>query len=393
MAVKDSTRTQASAFESDDFFRGVKNRGTSPATQIFSRAVIKTYFDTVYQPVGYPAGHLFGMKISNNASDPTNDIDIAVGQCRDRANTADMALTTALTGKQLDVAWAVGSSAGFLDQGSIANATYHVHCIKRSDTGVVDAIASLSHDESAVITMTIASPAVVTWGVAGNGHGLVAGSPVKFSTTGALPTGVTAGTQYYVIATGLTETAFQFSTSNGGAAVNTSGTQSGVHTGLPGPKLPTSYDSFRRIASIVRTGSAIKPFVQSGDKFAWKVPVTDVNATAPGTAAVTRTLTIPTGLRIEGIVSVIGASNSGVADNPQGILITDLLQTDTTPTYPLNLFYSYSGAAFPMFTSSADIRVFANRSAQVRSRVEISAAATILIINTHGWIDTRGRLE
>lgn len=78
---------------------------------------------------------------------------------------------------------------------------------------------------SDTVTMTIASPAVVTW----TAHGLVAGSPVKFSTSGALPTGVTAGTTYYVISAGLTANTFQFSATRGGAAINTSGSQSGTH--------------------------------------------------------------------------------------------------------------------------------------------------------------------
>lgn len=75
-------------------------------------------------------------------------------------------------------------------------------------------------------TMTIASPGVVTR----TAHRLVAGDQILFTTDGALPTGVTAGTTYYVIATGLTANAFQFSATSGGAAVNTSGTQSGTHT-------------------------------------------------------------------------------------------------------------------------------------------------------------------
>ena len=76
------------------------------------------------------------------------------------------------------------------------------------------------------VTMTIASPAVVTL----VGHGLVAGQTIKFATTGALPTGVSAGVVYYVISTGLTADTFRFSTTSGGSAVNTSGSQSGVHT-------------------------------------------------------------------------------------------------------------------------------------------------------------------
>lgn len=79
---------------------------------------------------------------------------------------------------------------------------------------------------SGTVTMTIASPAVVSQ----TAHGLKSGTPISFTTTGALPTGVTAGTTYYVIATGLTADAFQFSATFAGAAVNTTGSQSGVHT-------------------------------------------------------------------------------------------------------------------------------------------------------------------
>lgn len=76
-------------------------------------------------------------------------------------------------------------------------------------------------------TMTIASPAVVTK----TAHGLAVGDRIFFTTTGALPTGVTADTTtYYVIAAGHTADTFQFSATSGGSAINTSGSQSGVHT-------------------------------------------------------------------------------------------------------------------------------------------------------------------
>jgi hypothetical protein len=92
------------------------------------------------------------------------------------------------------------------------------------DTGTVT-VTNTSRD--ATITMTIASPAVVSW----TSHGFAANDAISFATTGALPTGVTAGTVYYVIAAGLGANAFEFSTTVGGAAVNTSGSQSGTHTG------------------------------------------------------------------------------------------------------------------------------------------------------------------
>jgi len=75
-------------------------------------------------------------------------------------------------------------------------------------------------------TVTIASPAVFTL----NKHGLVAGKPIRFTTDGALPTGLSVGTTYYVIASGLTADNFEVSTTFGGSAVNTSGSQSGTHT-------------------------------------------------------------------------------------------------------------------------------------------------------------------
>ncbi len=91
----------------------------------------------------YSQGHLWGLTLSNNVTDPTNDIDIAVGSARDSTNAVNMVLAAALT-KQLDVAWAVGSGLGGLDTGAIANTTYHIWLIKRSDTGVVDALFSTS---------------------------------------------------------------------------------------------------------------------------------------------------------------------------------------------------------------------------------------------------------
>lgn len=74
-------------------------------------------------------------------------------------------------------------------------------------------------------TITLATPGVVTC----TAHGYVAGDKVVFSTTGTLPTGIVAGRTYYVIAAGLTANAFEFSATSGGAAINTSVSQSGVH--------------------------------------------------------------------------------------------------------------------------------------------------------------------
>ena len=73
-------------------------------------------------------------------------------------------------------------------------------------------------------TMTIASPCVVTL----TAHGLANGNKIYFTTTGALPTGISASTRYYVV--NATVNTFQLSATLGGSAINTTGTQSGTHT-------------------------------------------------------------------------------------------------------------------------------------------------------------------
>ncbi len=74
-------------------------------------------------------------------------------------------------------------------------------------------------------TITNASPAVVT--VAG--HGLAANHEIQFTSVGGtLPTGMTAGTRYWVLATSLTANTFRFSASPGGAAINTSSNGTGT---------------------------------------------------------------------------------------------------------------------------------------------------------------------
>ena len=89
---------------------------------------------------------------------------------------------------------------------------------------------------SSIATVSIASPGVVTTLAA---HELTADESVIFSTTGALPTGLIAGTRYYVLSAGLTSTEFRLSTAPGGAVINTSGTQSGTHSFSRGGKSST----------------------------------------------------------------------------------------------------------------------------------------------------------
>lgn len=95
-------------------------------------------------------------------------------------------------------------------------------------TGAWSAPASCLSPGTPIVTISIATPAVITVQ-----NTCAAGSPIVFQSSGALPTGLTAGTIYYVIATGLTTSSFEVSTTVGGSAVNTSGSQSGTQSAFP----------------------------------------------------------------------------------------------------------------------------------------------------------------
>lgn len=89
-----------------------------------------------------------------------------------------------------------------------------------------------------VVTMMI-DPDGVQW----PGHGLAATTPILFTTTGALPSPLVAGTIYYVISE--TVDSFQIATTMNGAPINFSGSQSGVHTATANPNkghAPTTDD-------------------------------------------------------------------------------------------------------------------------------------------------------
>ena len=101
------------------------------------------------------------------------------------------------------------------------------------NTGGTSSAVSLYDGESSPVTITLASPGVFTWPA----HVLPAGSAVKFTTTSALPTGLSADTTYYVANdSNLTANTFAVSDTKAHALagtnqIDTSGSQSGVQTG------------------------------------------------------------------------------------------------------------------------------------------------------------------
>jgi len=120
------------------------------------------------------------------------------------------------------------STTGALPTGITANAAYYVY--NRTST-TYNLATAVGVSQSA--TTPIASPGVVTVEFAPSN-----GDQVIFATTGALPTGITAGTPYYVI--NRTSTTFEISTTSGGTAINFTGSQSGAQTATSYTPINTS---------------------------------------------------------------------------------------------------------------------------------------------------------
>lgn len=75
-------------------------------------------------------------------------------------------------------------------------------------------------------TVTVASPAVFT----STFHELMPGDTIWLETTGALPTGLSVDTTYYVVRNSITANTFKISDREDGTPITTTGTQSGTHS-------------------------------------------------------------------------------------------------------------------------------------------------------------------
>ena len=89
---------------------------------------------------------------------------------------------------------------------------------------------AVNYYTTSTVTITIATPGVVTW----TAHGLKTGNRLQLTTTGALPTGLTASVTYWVVVIDANSFSLATSLVNAAAAtrITTSGTQSGTHTAV-----------------------------------------------------------------------------------------------------------------------------------------------------------------
>jgi hypothetical protein len=145
--------TGSSDLKLNDTDFGIKDNGDPTKIGQFNASNLPTATTRTYDLPYYSGtlglvsdirGQIYGLTLSNNVTDPTNDINIATGAAVDSSGAASMLLSSALT-KRLDAVWAVGTNQGMNASGSaLTNTTYHIFLIRRPDTGVVDVAADTS---------------------------------------------------------------------------------------------------------------------------------------------------------------------------------------------------------------------------------------------------------
>jgi hypothetical protein len=188
----------------------IDNRNANVEYDIGAQPQLRSFPTLVLEnkgPIGLvePAGTFMTLTYNNNA-----------GKVRLNSAGAHGLTAAVAVGENVYTTWTGGTGVTGL---------YPVTALDTDTTGTAVTI-DLAYISSTV-TITIAAPGVVTW----TDHGLRVNDTIRFTTTGALPTGLAINTTYYV-KTVLSPNRFTVSASAGGAAITTSGTQSGTQTAL-----------------------------------------------------------------------------------------------------------------------------------------------------------------
>ncbi len=195
--------------------------------------------------------------------------------------TQGAASTTLTNDGSGNLTWAAAASASLNQNNTdIGNSSNTRTATNTSLLGDITATTS-----TGTVTMTIATPGVFTL----NSHGMTNGAKFYLTTTGALPTGLSASTTYYAsnVATNTFNASTTLANAKAGTYIATSGSQSGVHSIFMGGLVLTSgvkgtitNDSAtagyvgERIFSNVASGSAIAMAASGSDKTLTSITLT-----------------------------------------------------------------------------------------------------------------------
>jgi hypothetical protein len=149
--------------------------------------------------------------IKGGPSSPTTGVDVAVGKASVVAwdtVTGDFIVAGSASSGGSGGATGANGDAIFQENNTLMTASYVL-----GDSVMVEGAVFSNGSANIAFTNTF-----------------IAGQPVRFKTTGTLPTNFATLTVYYVIATGLSASNIQVSATLGGAAITAGSAGSGVHS-------------------------------------------------------------------------------------------------------------------------------------------------------------------
>lgn len=228
----------------------------------------------------------------------------------------------------------------------------------------IDIAAGQAHDDTGAVTMTLAAAITkqidAVW--------------AEGTDAGGLDDGAVANNTFYHV--------FLIRNSSSGVV------DALFSTSFDTPVMPAGYDQKRRIGAVKTDGSAnIHGFIQIGDAFIYRAPITDVSTLQPGGNGfeVTRTISVPVGLRVQALLNL----------NAQGGKVIYAYSPDQTiPAGGISATTGIGQAGANGSGSSGswgEAVVLTNASAQVITLLGLSSASVNILVVTRGWIDPRGQ--
>jgi len=151
------------------------------------------------------------------------------------------------------------------------------------------------------------------------------------------------------------------------------------------PTMPTNYTHKRRVGSIIRSAGSILAFAQNGDEFLLDTPVADSD-TNPGTASVVKVCTVPLGIPVNAMVTIMARNNNA---STQYLLVSAFTQANMVPS--INL-YDIAFGQDQGANGSIWRALRTSTAGAIRYRLDASSASTVITVLTQGWVDMRGRL-
>lgn len=156
-------------------------------------------------------------------------------------------------------------------------------------------------------------------------------------------------------------------------------------TSATSPTLPSGYVAARRIFSFKTNSTGYIPnYIQHGDKVILKTSINEYSSDPVDGSQQTITLSVPTGIRVIADTKWLAFNTTNLAI--AAVVAGDCVAFDPTSDWALRSLYEMQNVG-----GMCELQLLTNLNGQVNYFCSATYALSSLIINTIGWIDTRGR--